>query len=470
MNFKDRLSRLASTPGLTGNKTPSPVEVSDLRRRIEAVIRRTRQPQPHQGPPGTGTAVLLEHAVGGEEAVTSHGRFFYAMGRLGRQDRHGKKTIAELAQVDMRGVGVLGGDPSLGDLGIEHALFIDTETTGLAGGTGTFPFLVGLGWFEGSSFVTCQLFARDFSEERAMLAHLGEIAGEKRFLVSFNGKSFDLNILAARFVLNRVHDEVSSLPHLDLLHPGRRLLGSRLENVRLSTIEACVLGVERGRDIEGAEIPSRYFAWLRRRDGSLMTEVFRHNRLDVVSMASLLKHLGDLVCGGADPDATHASDILEAARINEDRGDLARACALYERAACSGDPSVARRSRMRLSLIHKRAGRWKEALAIWECMLAVDPPDLFAAEEIAKYLEHHARDYDAALKIVCSALEQASTLAPSDRDGWRRRIERLARKLSVGGFQGAPCCGNDGVYMNDGRKGEAHGEHHQEDQRTRQVP
>ncbi|HPC47176.1 MAG TPA: ribonuclease H-like domain-containing protein, partial [Deltaproteobacteria bacterium] len=295
-------------------------------------------------------------------------------------------------------------------------------------GTGTFPFLVGLGWFEKGAFAVCQLFARDFSEERAMLAHLCEIASEKRFLVSFNGKAFDLNLLGARFVLNRLVDTLSSMPHLDLLHPGRRLLRHRVKDARLSTIETQVLGVERGRDIEGREIPLRYFEWLKRRDGSLMAEVFRHNRVDVASMASLLKHLVDLVCGGDERVRSHDCDALAAAALLESRGESGRASVLYEAALASCDPFVRRNALAALSGIHKRAGRWETAAALWREMLDADPVDVFAAEELAKYHEHLRREYAAARDIVRSILETCAGLSNAKRLELEHRLRRLELK------------------------------------------
>ncbi len=162
----------------------------------------------------------------------------------------------------MEATAFLAGPRMSQDMSIEDGLFLDTETTGLAGGTGTFPFLIGLGWFEAGSFVTCQLFARDFSEERAMLRYLSELASGKQFLVTFNGKAYDLNLLAARFILNRSPDTLTTMPHIDLLHPSRRIFAHRLENARLSTIETHVLGVKREGDVPGFEIPQRYFDWL----------------------------------------------------------------------------------------------------------------------------------------------------------------------------------------------------------------
>ena len=124
-----------------------------------------------------------------------------------------------------------------------------------------------------------------------MLAHLSELASAKRFLVTFNGRAYDLNLLSSRYILNRKEDVLLGMPHIDLLHPSRRMFAHRLENARLLTIEAHVLGVRRADDVPGYEIPQRYFDWLRRRDGRLMEDVFRHNRFDIVSMASLRKYL-----------------------------------------------------------------------------------------------------------------------------------------------------------------------------------
>ena len=163
----------------------------------------------------------------------------------------------------MTAVAFLAGADALKGLSMEDGLFLDTETTGLAGGTGTFPFLIGLGWFEEGSFITHQLFARDFSEEPAMLACLGELASRRKFLVTFNGKAYDLNLLATRFILNRSRDQLYGMPQIDLLHPSRRIYSHRLENVRLVTLEESVLGVRRGNDVPGYEIPQRYFDWLK---------------------------------------------------------------------------------------------------------------------------------------------------------------------------------------------------------------
>ena len=172
-----------------------------------------------------------------------YGNFFLSRGTLNADDAHGHWRICDFAQPSMKAAAFLIGNHASEDLSIAGGLFLDTETTGLAGGTGTFPFLIGLGWFEAGAFITCQLFARDFSEERAMLTYLSELASTKQFLVTFNGKAYDLNLLTARFILNRCQDTLSAMPHIDLLHPSRRIFSHRLENTRLvNHRNACARG------------------------------------------------------------------------------------------------------------------------------------------------------------------------------------------------------------------------------------
>ena len=190
--------------------------------------------------------VPLESVIDGEKTETPQGSFFFSRSRFMAADFHGHARICDLVCPFMEAVAFLANDDGLKSLSMENALFLDTETTGLAGGTGTFPFLIGLGWFEDGDFITSQLFARDFSEEPAMLACLCELASRRKFLVTFNGKAYDLNLLATRFILNRSLDLLCGMPQIDLLHPSRRIYSHRLENVRLVTLEASVLGVRRG--------------------------------------------------------------------------------------------------------------------------------------------------------------------------------------------------------------------------------
>jgi uncharacterized protein YprB with RNaseH-like and TPR domain len=329
----------------------------------------------------------------------------------------------------MTAAAMLANDPSIASFNASDALFLDTETTGLAGGTGTMAFLIGLGWFEDGQFHVRQILARDFGEEKAALSYLSEIAGQKKFLVTFNGKAFDVNLLATRFILNRLRSDLSSLPHLDLLHPSRRILGHRLENSRLATLEAEVLGVEREGDIPGWEIPQRYFDWLRHRDGRLLASIFEHNRLDVISMASLTAHLTEILTAQELIQNVHASDYLAAARLLLKRRDSCGVEKILNMFNDRGCKEISAASKKDLSSLYKRTGRWQQAVQIWQELITTLPADYSTISEMAKWLEHHVRDYQQAKDLVEKVLNQTHDLSSEQKDSLLHRLKRVNTKL-----------------------------------------
>jgi hypothetical protein len=430
MSLKDRLVRLTGdAPGST-HIDPEQDRIGELRRKIDRVMNRREQSGPAGIPTTRRNATPLEHVVAGEEAQTPYGKFFVSRSTMKADDVHGRVRISDAACAGMEAAAFLAGLQMAEDMSIEDGLFLDSETTGLMGGTGTFPFLIGLGWFEAGSFTTCQLFARDFSEEGAMLRYLSELASGKQFLVTFNGKAYDLNLLTTRFILNRCRDTLSAMPHIDLLHPSRRILAHRLENARLSTIEEHVLGVERDGDVPGFEIPQRYFDWLRHRDGRALGDVFIHNRLDVVSMASLLKYLTDLVEDKETMGHSHHGDLLKLAELIHERGDLEKAGSMLEALISSHHTDVAASARQSLSLIYKKAHRWEEAADLWQSLVESDQYDFFAVEELAKFYEHHSREFGKARELVRKLLNGAAHLNDVERASAEHRLRRLLHKVS----------------------------------------
>jgi uncharacterized protein YprB with RNaseH-like and TPR domain len=431
MNSIEKLKRL------TGEKTkalekPSSkqVQIDDLRRRIDTII--SRRPDRYQSASEKkfdADKINLSKIVPGEETESDHGRFFLVSEVIRGGSRHGHRNIRETYTLDMTAVAMLANDPSIASFNASDALFLDTETTGLAGGTGTMAFLIGLGWFEDGQFHVRQILARDFGEEKAALSYLSEIAGQKKFLVTFNGKAFDVNLLATRFILNRLRSDLSSLPHLDLLHPSRRILGHRLENSRLATLEAEVLGVEREGDIPGWEIPQRYFDWLRHRDGRLLVSIFEHNRLDVISMASLTAHLTEILTAQELIQNVHAADYLAAARLLLKRRDscgVEKILNMFDDRWCKEISAVSKKD---LSLLYKRTGRWQEAVQIWQELITTLPADYSIISEMAKWLEHHARDYQQAKDLVEKVLNQTHDLSAEQRDSLLHRLKRVNTKL-----------------------------------------
>ncbi|MDP1991194.1 MAG: ribonuclease H-like domain-containing protein [Syntrophales bacterium] len=407
---------------------PRSKEIRALRERIETVLSRRPERQKAWAPPaGRGRGVPLEDLVPGTEEINEAGVFFCAHRLAGGSYRHGERCIRDLAPLDMGRLAVLANDPALRGLDYRRALFLDTETTGLAGGTGTVAFLIGLGWFEGGGFVTQQLFARDYAEEKATLLHLRERLGGREFIVSFNGKAFDANLLATRFIMNRLQNPLSGLPHLDLLHPARRLLSHRLADRRLSALETSILGFHREGDIPGSEIPQRYFDWLRRRDGLLVADVFEHNRLDILSLAALAAHLVELIDPDAERTGIHQGDRLAAARLFLARECHVDAIRLLDPLSGCSCRETAREAARELSLLHKRQNRWSEAVAIWEEMLRRDGENLFALVELAKWCEHRRHDFSRALSLTMRACACANRLSPEELTDLTRRRERLER-------------------------------------------
>jgi len=425
MSVTDRLKRL------TGEKEETKREnARELRRRIDAIMSRRPGgdiPRPTQSRLRAGK---LEDWVEGEEIQRDNGTFFLARRYLSGTSFHGYRCVNDLATLDMRNVALLACDRDIERYTPADGFFLDTETTGLSGGTGTIAFLIGCGWFEDGSFVTEQLFMRDFREERAALSYLTEIVKDRKFLVTFNGKTFDIGLLSTRFIMNRLADPLSCLPHLDLLHPSRRLVGHRLPNSRLGTIEEMILRFYRDSDVPGSEIPQRYFDWLRYGDPRLMKDVFDHNRLDVVSLAVLIVHLSSLLGPSDKRERCTDDDILATVRLMIDRGsaDAARRQIGSLLECCTKGP-IAIEARKMLSLIHKRDENWDDAVALWESILTDSPDDYFACEELAKWHEHRRKDYSKAADLVIRLLNKKSATTPEEAAALAYRLNRLNRKL-----------------------------------------
>ena len=401
------------------------MEIDELRHRIDTVMNRRRQ----QPKTATGTENNLAEIVEGVEIENEHGRFFLVSDIVSGSSRHGHRNILEAFNFDMTAAAMLANNPRIGEFCSSDALFLDTETTGLAGGTGTMAFLIGLGWFEEGHFHVRQILARDFGEERAALFYLSQIASQKKFLVTFNGKAFDVNLLTTRFILNRLKSDLAGLPHLDLLHPSRRILGHRLENSRLVTLEEQVLGVEREGDIPGWEIPQRYFDWLKRRDGRLLAAIFEHNRLDVISMATLTAHLVEILTAQAMTQYARADDYLAAARLLLTRANtqgVEKILNIFQEDSCKDFSPV---SKKKLAQLYKRTGRLNEAVQIWQELAAGKPLEFYAISELAKWLEHRARDHHRARILVENALNQANTFSTEERESLLHRLKRLNAKL-----------------------------------------
>src|SRR6185295_19247036 len=255
----------------------------------------------------------VEDWLGGEQIETEYGRHFETEKLYERYRRHGSADIGSLADLphDLLDA-ISGGASPLAPPG-EWA-FLDTETTGLAGGSGTCAFLVGVGRITAEGFRVRQFFMRDYCEEASLLDALTRHLAPFRVLITYNGQTFDQPLLETRYRLNRSRPPFGKLQHLYLLHGARRLWKLRYESCRLVDLESQVLGFERDGDVPGALIPYLYFEYLRTHRAGRLLPVFHHNATDILTLACLT---GIVPLAFKDPENLpfrHGSEIAGIAR------------------------------------------------------------------------------------------------------------------------------------------------------------
>jgi uncharacterized protein YprB with RNaseH-like and TPR domain len=323
-------------------------------------------------------------------------------------------------------------------------LFLDTETTGLAGGTGTYAFLVGLAWWDSGGLQVEQLFMRDHGEEHSLLLEIARCLRERPVLVTFNGKSFDWPLLETRFRMTRAIEPPALAAHLDLLHPARQIWRPQLGSVRLAELERGVLGGDalgwsRQDDIDSSRIPELYFDYLRGGPAQPLAGVFRHNRMDLRGLAALagrvFRTLGEPETIAAAP---HASlELYGVSRLLGRRGERGRARALCERALAAGLPApVDHSARHELARMARREHDFTRAAGLWTELAQGATPSFEACEQLAIHYERRAADPAEAARVARMALAklrraQRLGLIESRRHAyWIERFEqRLARLI-----------------------------------------
>jgi uncharacterized protein YprB with RNaseH-like and TPR domain len=398
----------------------------------------------------------LDALLRGRVHETPHGACYVVERRYPLSHAHGARTLVAgvsgawqdgllaLARTPAERAHVRGADP-------RRFVYLDTETTGLAGGTGTYAFLVGCARYEGDEFVVRQFFLRTLAEEHALLHGVSGALEGCEVLVTYNGKAFDWPLLETRYALARrggPRRPEAPPVHLDLLFASRRLWRARLVACGLGDVERHALGVERGADTPGWLIPQIYFAYLRERDVRPLVGVFRHNALDLLSLAGLLGRIGALRLPGAsdEPDATTVAvdELLALGRCCAEDGDLPRAldaltAALTLAEAAAPSPlhqRLADDARWRVAATLRRLGRAAEAVPHWRVLAARaplprEPVDVRPFEALAKYCEHALRDPAAArdwtLRALAALDAPGAVPVPRPRAELRHRLARLER-------------------------------------------
>jgi uncharacterized protein len=406
VSLASKLSRLES-PG--PNHVSEGSLLDDLRARIQATLERSalrlRVPPP-------ADTVDLPFATHGTPCGPLHVR----SQRLSAAHRTGRAAVACGREASAELLALLALDPALARCDPAGALFLDTETTGLAGGTGTVAFLVGLAWWDGAALRLEQLLVRALGEEAPMLERVRDRIAAASMLVTFNGKSFDMPLLRTRFVMAHVSPPAEP-PHLDLLHVARRVHGGRRvkQGCRLIALERDVLGFERADDVESADVSACYLYFLRTGDARALLGVIEHNAWDVVAMAALIGLYGEPTHGELAPE-----DLVGVARTLRRAGALDRALATADAAVERAGTPDALRARADIA---KARGDRDRALADFEA-LATTIDDAAVRLELAKLYEHWA-------KAPGRALEWLALGTGESAERTERRAERLTRKVST---------------------------------------
>jgi len=411
MAFKDKLDRLGSrAPTAKSDTTPPKRDdvLAELRRKMEQILDR---PGPLPRPPADPSRTMLPFTREDTAAGLLHRRRL----TLPRSHHVGRVPVDAAAAATAELLALLALDAGLSRCRPTRALFLDTETTGLGSGGGIWAFLVGMAAFDDEGRLEVeQLLLQSPADEAALVVRVSERIAAADFLVTYNGKTFDLPLLATRAVMCRL-PPLALRPHLDLLHVARRLHRARLGACRLVTLESEVLGFVRGPDIEGGEIPARYAHFLRTGDEEALASVVEHNAWDVASMAALVGLYGEPF------DMLHPTDLLGMARTMKRAGALEVAERAAETALDRGAGPEGLRVRGNIA---KARGDRARALADFEAFSA-EAGDETVRLELAKLYEHF-------LKAPARALAVLELGTGETAEATARRRTRLTRKLGRG--------------------------------------
>lgn len=388
-----------------------------------------------QPKPRSADRARIEDLLDGTIRQTESGSFYEVLHTHPPETRRGPLTLDAWQTQDRAALASIGDlDPArLPDP--ERFIFLDTETTGL-GGAGAIPFLVGVGTFnEAGHFTVRQFFLRDPAEEEALLVFLHDFVAPDSALVTFNGRQFDVPLLAGRYILARRATHIRELPNLDLLLPARRLWRRRLSSCALGSLEFGILDVHRSQaDVPSYLIPAFYQQYLATGDAREMARVFYHNEQDILSMVSLAAILARAFSQPAEPDLP-VDDRISLARWYDSRGMIAECEAAYRLAVDEAlDESTRRDALEGYAMLLKRLQRRAEAVSLWE-FLADLKMDILGHEELAKYYEWHTGDPAQALRWAEAGIALAESWQPGLSQvqalaSLKHRRERLIRKLA----------------------------------------
>ena len=349
--------------------------------------------------------------------------FFYSL-----DAPFGRVSLREWQAVTPQALTILAHNPDFAGVDPLKLIYVDSETTGLAGGTGTIPFMLGFGFFNRDAFQVKVFVLCDLNREDLFLQAVDDFLEASGFAgsVTFNGRAFDFPLLETRYILQRRRFPLLRLPHLDFLFPARTLWKHTYDSRKLGHLGEQLLGISRSDDVDAAAIPALYFNFLHSNAFSLLEPVIEHNALDIVGLAAVTL----LACRYLEDVSLTADEgeVLGVGRLWEQNGWLEEAAASYRAARESANrQEVKVLASRRLSTLLKRKKLYEEALELWRELSAARDPQ--AQREISVHYEHRERNYAMALSFVEKALS-GTALSPARRQEMEKRLMRLQRKIA----------------------------------------
>jgi hypothetical protein len=404
----------------------------DLERRLYEALRRHLD-NPHSSKPD-----LFKIPSTGSVRETRHGPIWmvetsYDLGYL-----HGRVELAR--NISPETLEIL--DPFCFREGFDfhQSAVIDTETTGLAGGTGTYPFIIGIGKWIGERFVVRQYILRDFVEEPAQLAAFTQDLDGTGSILTYNGKTFDLPLLRTRFRMNKMEMPFANHIHLDFMHPCRRLYKKHFPQLKLTILEARLLGFERTEDVPAHLIPRIYFDYLQHRDDNVLLPILNHNRDDIIGLYLLaqetIRRVELAIANSCDDDLL----LLALGQIYFRNGDMQRTIELLSsvKPQCASNETIDEYFLLRCRAA-KKLKDWETAASLWTQMQKTGRFGHYPHVELAKHYEHRTKDAKTALQLTNLALRSieferefvSSARYKGVMESLRRRQARLLKKCGL---------------------------------------
>ncbi len=371
-------------------------------------------------------------SIGLEQHVNACGQFYVRQKQFPFDFMHGNRTLGACLDVSHRHLELINKAHLKNQITLKECLFFDTETTGLAGGSGTYIFLCGFGYFESDKFVVQQILLPDYENESAFLQEIVRIFSQNKAIISFNGKSYDLSLLRARLVLNKMKFDFDNFVHIDLLYASRRLWRNKIQECRLGNIEQKILGFARNNDVPGSKVPKLFFDFLKTGDAQLLLPVLKHNVIDILSMVSIVSRMHEIYQTTLSGETKKEADQVGVLKTHISLDDYVTVAQLIRHNLNNLDATAL----LEIARYLKSSNRTEEAVPIWEKLLSSTAFAETSYLELAKYYEHKEMNYSKALEVVGRAMKRIELRDefgkmnnPKLGEDWNHRQKRLLKKF-----------------------------------------